>query len=80
MDITKHIQNNALKVLIKPNSNRNRILGFSSDKKALKIAVKAVSEKGKANQELIRFLSKLLKKQIRITKGLKSREKILHIY
>jgi uncharacterized protein (TIGR00251 family) len=79
MDITKYIQNNKLNIFIKPNSSKSQILGFDSNKKALKIAVKAPPEKGKANQELIKFLSKLLKKKIRIVKGLKSREKIISI-
>ncbi len=80
MDIEKYIQNNILKVLIKPNSPKNSILGFDSSKKALRISIKAVPEKGKANQELVKFVSKLLKKKVEIIKGLKSRDKILKIY
>ena len=52
---------------------------FDSNKKALRISIKAAPEKGKANQELVKFLSKLLKKKVMIIKGLKNREKILKI-
>ena len=62
--IEKYIKNNTLKVLIKPNSPKNQILGFDSNKKALRISIKAVPKKGKANKELIKFLSKLLKKNV----------------
>jgi len=79
-EITQYIQNNTLKVLIKPNSSQNQVLGFDQSKKALKIAVKAVPEKGKANRELVKFLSKLLKKKVSIINGFKNREKTLSIY
>ncbi|MBW2966097.1 DUF167 domain-containing protein [Candidatus Woesearchaeota archaeon] len=78
-EIQKHIKNNTLKVLIKPNSSKNQILNFDTNKKALRISIKAVPAKGKANQELIKFLSKLLKKKVTIIKGLTNREKILNI-
>lgn len=78
--IEQHIVDNKLKVLIKPNSPKNSVLGFDSNKKALKISIKAVPEKGKANAELIRFISKSLKKKVEIIKGLKSREKTLKVY
>jgi uncharacterized protein (TIGR00251 family) len=77
--IDKYIKDNKLKVLIKPNSPKNSVIGYDSAKKAVKIAVKALPEKGKANQELIKFISKLLKKKVEIVKGLKSREKILQV-
>jgi len=77
--IERYIKNNTLKVLIKPNSSENKLLGFDANRKALRIAIKAVPEKGKANQELVKFLSKLLKRKVKITKGLKSREKFLRI-
>ncbi len=76
IEIEKYIKDNILKVLIKPNSPKNQILGFDENKKALRISIKAVPEKGKANQELVKFISKLLKKKVEIIKGLKSREKI----
>ena len=79
MELDKYIQDNKLKVLIKPNSSKNSILDFDSNKKALRISIKAAPEKGKANQELVKFLSKLLKKKVMIIKGLKNREKILKI-
>jgi len=78
--IEKYIIDDKLKVLIKPNSSKNSILDFDINKKALRISIKAVPEKGKANAELIKFISKLLKKKVEIVKGLKSREKILRIY
>lgn len=78
--IEKYIKNNFLRVLIKPNSSENKILSYDSNKKALRISIRAPPEKGKANQELIKFISKLLKKKIEIVKGLTSRKKVLKIY
>lgn len=48
----------------------------------IKIALKATPEKGKANKELIRFLSDellLSKEQIRISSGLTNRRKVVFV-
>ncbi|MDD5086398.1 MAG: DUF167 domain-containing protein [Candidatus Nanoarchaeia archaeon] len=68
-----------IKVILKPNSSCNRIAGFDNEKKAYIIEVKAPAHENKANIELVKFLSKSIKKKVRILKGLKSREKILEI-
>ncbi len=68
-----------VKVILKPNSNCNKIAGFDNKKKAYLVEVKAPAHENKANIELVKFLSKLLKKKVRILKGMKSREKVLEI-
>ena len=77
MDINKYVQNNHLKIIVKPNSPKNEIIKWDNTKKALRVNIKAPPEKGKANQEIIKFFSKLLKKRITIISGLKAKEKIL---
>ncbi len=74
-----HIKNNLLKIIVKPNSSKNEILGFDENKQALKVAICEPADKDKANKEVIRFFSKLLKKKVRIKSGLRSHEKILEI-
>lgn len=69
------LENVNFKVLVKPNANKTEILGY--DKKALKIAIKAPADKNKANLELIKFLSKQLKRKVRIKSGLTSKEKVV---
>ncbi|MFH1053758.1 MAG: DUF167 domain-containing protein [Candidatus Woesearchaeota archaeon] len=71
------IKESIFKVMVKPNSKENKIIGFDLEKKAYRISIKEPADKGKANKELIRFLSKSLKKRVAIIKGLKSREKIV---
>ena len=80
MDISKYIENNYLKVLVKPNAKKTELISYDSNKKALRIAIAAVPDKNKANKELLHFLSKLLKKKVIIVSGLKSRKKVLQIY
>jgi hypothetical protein len=79
MDISCYIKNNHLKILVKPNSSENKILGWDNKRQALRVAIAAVPEKGKANKEVIKFFTKLLKKQIRIMQGFKNKEKLLEI-
>jgi uncharacterized protein (TIGR00251 family) len=65
---------------VQPNAKRNEVLGFADDTLRLKIAAPPV--KGKANKELIDFLSNLLgigKGAITIEKGLTSRTKVVAI-
>ena len=72
-------QSNKFKVIVKPNSRENKIIEFNKDSNTYKIQIKAKPEDNKANIELIKFLSKSLKKKVRIFSGLKSREKIVEI-
>ena len=62
-----------IKLIIKPNSAVTRIYGIYGDR--IKIKLAAVPEKGKANKELINFISDKIgvpKKNIKIIAGEKS--------
>ena len=67
------------KVIVKPNSQKNEITGFDEKENAIKINIAAPADKNKANKELIKFLSKALKKRVRIASGLTSKEKIIEV-
>ena len=73
------IKESRFRVIIKTKSNSNKLVGFDKEKQAYLLNIKAIPEKGQANKEIIKFLSKLLKKQVRIVKGLKSKEKIIEV-
>ncbi len=67
-------------VKIVPGSSKTQICGLYED--MLKIKVSAPPEKGKANKELIGFLSKSLgvrKNQISITAGMTNPVKTIHV-
>ena len=76
--IEQFIENDLLKVVVKTNAMKTEVLGQING--LVKIAVKAPAEGGKANRELVKFLTKLLKKNVEIISGLTSRQKILKIY
>jgi hypothetical protein len=68
-------------VKIIPKSSKNEIIGWEENR--LKVKIKEIPEKGKANKELIGFLSKTLKiakSNIKIVKGETSRIKKVEIY
>ena len=73
--INKHIKNNILNIIAKPNSPKTEIIGWDENKKALRIAVAAVPDKDKANAELLKFLKKETGSKCQIISGAKSREK-----
>jgi len=63
-----------------PNAARNQVVGFTG--KALHVKVAAPPVKGKANKELISYLSQILnvsKGRIRIIKGHTARNKVIAI-
>jgi hypothetical protein len=71
-----------LPVKIIPKSSTSEIVGFLGDQLTLKIKIKAVPEKNKANEELIKFLAKtfnLKTQQISIKTGHTSTRKIIEI-
>ena len=70
-----------LKIKVSPNSSKNEIGETLSDG-TIKIKLKAPPVEGRANEELINFLSKIWKtpkSQIKIIKGLTSKTKIIEI-
>lgn len=69
-----------LKVKVIPKSSKNSIVGWEGEN--LKIRLHAVPEKGKANEELIDFLSEVLgiaKSRIHLLKGQTGRQKELEL-
>ena len=67
-------------VRVQPNASRNELLGFKDDILRLKIAAPPV--KGKANQELIAFMSDILgirKSNLTIEKGATGKKKVISI-
>ena len=80
LSILKFFKNNTFNVLVKPNSSKNEIVGYDESRCAVKINIKAEPEKGKANLELVKFLRKLLKKEVRIVSGLTGHMKVVRIF
>ncbi|MBW2984516.1 DUF167 domain-containing protein [Candidatus Woesearchaeota archaeon] len=69
----------SFKIIVKPNSSKNKIVGFDKEKQAYRIEIKAKPEANKANVEIVKFFTKLTKNKVKIVKGLRSKEKILKI-
>ena len=70
----------SITIQVQPNARRNEVLGFEDGILHLKIAAPPV--KGKANRELIEFLSQLLgvsKGSISIERGITGRRKVIAI-
>ena len=75
----KDIREDNVKVILKPNSPKNKIVKFDSERNAYIVEIKAPAYNNKANIELVKFLSRFLKKDVKIIRGFKSREKLLRI-
>jgi uncharacterized protein (TIGR00251 family) len=78
-DVLKYFNDNHLKILVRPNSPKTEIVGWDSERKALRVNVHARPEDNEANVEVVKFFSKLLKQKVIIKSGLRSKEKILKI-
>jgi uncharacterized protein (TIGR00251 family) len=65
------------RVYARPNARETRLLGWDEEKKAYRMDVKARPEDGKANLEIIKYLTKHLKKKVAIKSGHTSRIKTI---
>jgi uncharacterized protein len=68
------------RIYVKPNARETRLLDFDEDKRAFRMDVKAKPEDGKANIEIIKYLTKHLKKKVEIKSGLTSKLKTIRAY
>ena len=75
--IKQYLDNDSLSIIVKPNSPKNRIIGYDEARKSLKVEIKAPPEEGKANLEVIKFFSKITGKNVRIIAGMTSKRKKL---
>lgn len=69
-----------INVQVSPNARHNEVVGFESD--ILKVKIAAPPLQGKANKELIKFLSQTIKisrGSITIERGLTSKKKVIAI-
>jgi len=76
-EYNEYLKNKYIALIIKPNSDNTKIIGYDNYKNALIVNVKSKAEDNKANDEIIKFFSRLLKKKVIIKSGLRSREKLL---
>ena len=80
MDLESLKIKGTFKIIVKPNSSKSELVSYDAEKDVYRINIKARPEDNKANIEVIRFLKKLMKKDVRIISGLKSREKVIRIF
>lgn len=75
-DLKPFISNQLIKIKVIPNASSTKLVEENGH---LKLYLKAVPEKDKANKELIKFFKKTFKLVMEIKSGEKSREKVLRI-
>ncbi|MBD3204075.1 hypothetical protein GF327_07290 [Candidatus Woesearchaeota archaeon] len=78
MNFEKHIKNNKLRIIVKPNCPKNRIVKWDENRKALRVEISEKPDKNKANIEIIKFFSRLTGKKVKILRGLTSKRKVLY--
>ncbi len=70
-----------MKILVyaKPGKTENKVIRFDREKRVAEVWIKEKAVEGKANQELIKFLTRYFKKRVKLLKGRKSRKKIVEV-
>ena len=66
-----------IKIYVQPKAKKNEIDRVDEWRGRLKVRIKAPPVEGKANKELVKFLSKLLGAEVILVRGETSREKDL---
>ncbi|MFH1770151.1 MAG: DUF167 domain-containing protein [archaeon] len=74
----QYVKDGKLKIKVSPNSKKTEIKEVKDNVVFVNIA--APADKNKANKEVIRFFSKLLKKKVLIKSGLTAQNKTLFIH
>ncbi len=77
MNIEDYIVDNRLKIIVRPNAQKNEICGWDKNRQALRVNINKKPEDNKANIEVIKFFSKLTGKRARIIIGATSKQKVL---
>lgn len=68
-----------VRILVKTDAKETKIREFDNARDVWRIDVAASPVENKANVEIVKFFSRLTKKQVRIASGLSSKEKVLFI-
>lgn len=68
-----------VKILVKTGAIETKLKEFDVEKSVWRVDVAARPLENEANVEIVKFFSRLTKKQVRIFSGLTSKEKILFI-
>jgi hypothetical protein len=79
LDLAELAKERFLKVSVKPGTKENNITGYDEEKKVIFVDIKERAVDNKANLEVVKFFSRLLKKKVRIKSGLRGKEKVLLI-
>lgn len=81
MDIFSHLSpSNSFSIIARPNAPETKIVKWDADKQAFRVDVAAPAEDNKANREIIKFFTRLLKKDVRIIRGATGKHKIIQIH
>ena len=67
----------SLELHVKTNSPQTRIKEWNKETGIVKLDVKSLPENGKANLDIIKFFTKLTKKECKIISGATSKKKII---
>ncbi len=73
------ITSNYLKVVVKPGAKITEVKGWDGTEHGLRISLASRAVGGKANLELVKFLSKELSKKVTIVTGKTARVKLLKL-
>ncbi|MBR9693350.1 DUF167 domain-containing protein [Candidatus Woesearchaeota archaeon] len=77
MKFPQLLEKERILIKVKTNSQKTEILSYSMDEDVFLVAVKALPIDGKANEEIEKYFSKLLKKNVTIKSGHTSKKKML---
>ena len=77
IDVFDIPESKSIRIKVKTNQRFNKILGYDEATKTFKVAIHAKPENNKANEEVVKFFTKMLGRKVRIKTGFTSKEKLL---
>ncbi len=67
-----------IQILVKPDSNEDHLY-YNKERQIYVLSIRAKAQDNKANIEVIKFLSRLFKKRIKIVRGFKAKLKLVDV-
>jgi uncharacterized protein (TIGR00251 family) len=77
MNFPTLLEKERILISVKANARKTEIIDYREDEDLFLVAVNAAPVDGKANAEIEKYFSKLLKKTVKITSGKTSKKKVL---
>ena len=79
MDELELPKSGSFTIIVKAGQRKSEVVSYDSGREAFRVNIKEKAENNKANVEIVKFFKRQIKKDVKIVKGITSKEKVIRI-